>query len=107
MFTCVNGSTLKNKKVFVCVNGSKTIEKEMNLSEEDFSILNSSSEDMRNTAGPSKGQANERTSGSEPQSQDKAAAGMNGCSFCNRSYKEKKNLNKHIFKAHLLEWEKM
>ena len=65
------------------------------------------SEDIRNSAEPSQGQVDERVNGAEPERQDKAPAGRNGCSFCSRSYREKKALNRHIRINHLDEWEKM
>ena len=76
----------------------------MSGNEEDLPVLNPDSEDIGSSAEPSRAQVYERAKGAEPESQHKAAAGRNGCSFCSRSYDSISALNKHIRKHHNDEW---
>ena len=62
---------------------------------------------MRKSSEPSHEQVYKRVNGAEPENQDKAAAGLKGCSFCSLSYSTVSALNKHMRNRHLDEWEKM
>ena len=55
---------------------------------------------MSSSAEPSK-------NGAETESQDKAAAGLKGCSFCSLSYGSVSALYKHMRKHHKDEWMNM
>ena len=94
-------------KTYKRVKSAKIKEKQIEHSEEEFLIQSKSSEEISNSAEPSQKEVCERANGAEPESQGNAAAGRNGCSFCSRSYREKKALNRHIRIYHLDEWEKM
>ena len=68
----------------------------MSRNKKDLPVLNPDSEDIGSSAEPSQAQAHERANGAEPESHDKAAAGLKGCSFCSLSYSSVSALNKHI-----------
>ena len=86
------------------VKDSKSEENQMSSNKKDLPVLNPDSEDIGSSAEPSRAQAHERANGAAPESHDKAAAGLKGCSFCSLSYSSVSALNKHIRKHHNDEW---